>query len=61
MAVPVPGSGKLESGLPFSRPEELVKQVREVAYRKGRRSPCLCRYFIETGTRKLPAQDRDLV
>ena len=57
MAVPVSGSRELKSTLHISLPDELVKQVREIAYRKRRHTSHLCRDFIEAGIQKLVAED----
>lgn len=43
--------------LHLSLPEDLVKQVREVAYRKRRHISHLCRFLIEAGLEKLAAED----
>ena len=40
-----------------SLPEDLVKQIREVAYRKRRHISHLCRFLIEAGLEKLAAED----
>ena len=59
MAIPVSGSRELKSTLHISLPDELVKQVREVAYRKRRHTSHVCRDFIEAGIQKLVEEDQD--
>ena len=56
MAIPV-SDRQSKNTLHLSLPEELVKQVREVAYRKRRHTSHLCRDFIEAGMQKLVAED----
>ena len=58
MAIPVAGRRELKSTLHISLPDELVKQVREVAYRQRRHTSHLCRDFIEAGIQKLVAEDQ---
>ena len=59
MAIPVSGSRELKSRLHISLPDELVQQVREVAYRKRRHTSHRCRDFIEAGIQKLVAKDQE--
>lgn len=56
MRVPV-SETRSKNTLHLSLPEELVKQVREVAWRKRRHTSHLCRDFIEAGLQKLVAED----
>ena len=56
MRVPV-AETRSKNTLHLSLPEELVKQVREVAWRKRRHTSHLCRDFIEAGLQKLVAED----
>ena len=56
MRVPV-SETRSKNTLHLSLPEELVKQVREVAWRKRRHTSHLCRDFIQAGLQKLVAED----
>ena len=56
MRVPI-SETRSKSTLHLSLPEDLVQQVREVAWRKRRHVSHLCRDFIEAGMRKLVAED----
>ncbi|MDE0206700.1 MAG: hypothetical protein OXP66_11815 [Candidatus Tectomicrobia bacterium] len=56
MRVPV-AETRSKNTLHLSLPEELVKQVREVAWRKRRHTSHLCRDFIEAGLQKMVAED----
>ena len=56
MRVPV-AETRSKNTLHLSLPPELVKQVREVAWRKRRHTSHLCRDFIEAGLQKLVAED----
>ena len=58
MAIPVSGNRELKSTLHISLPDELVRQVREIAYRKRRHTSHLCRDFIEAGISKMVAEDQ---
>lgn len=55
--VPVSGTQDLKSTPHISLHEELVKKVRETAYRKRRHTSHVCRDFIEAGVKKLVAED----
>jgi len=56
MRVPI-SETRSKNTLHLSLPEELVKQVREVAWRKRRHTSHLCRDFIEAGLQKLVEED----
>ena len=56
MRVPV-AETRSKKTLHLSLPEELVKQVREVAWRKRRHTSHLCRDFIKAGLQKMVAED----
>lgn len=46
--------------LHLSLPDVLVRQIREVAYRKRRPYSHLCRHLIETALERLAADDADV-
>jgi len=61
--VDIPDYGRRPSShntLHLSLTEELVKQLREVAYRKRRPISHLCRFLIESGLEKLAAEDPEV-
>lgn len=57
MGVPVSGSQDLKSTQHVSLPDELVKQVREIVYRKHLHTWHVCREFVEAGIEKLEAEE----